>query len=163
MSDRYCAWIRIGGSVTRARARTLVRAIRESGVRSEWGEPYFEPETAADLIHPRKNGWLWLCDEEARNGEFPDLEKTCRRLGLGYTRHSEAYSSYDAELVEWRPGMRRPLVRTGSNEHCDAVLVPLQVVERVLAHFEAGRLAEGMEGLRRLCPEIPVLPPFAIE
>jgi hypothetical protein len=162
MSDRFCAWIRIGGAVKRTRARVLLRAIRESGVRADWGEPFFEPETAADLIHPRKNGWPWLCDEQARNGEFPDLEKTCRRLGLGYTRHSEAYCGYDAELVDWRPGMTKPLVRTGSNEHGDAVLVPMQVVKKVLAHFEAGRLAAGLRSLHCLCPEVADLPPFEI-
>jgi hypothetical protein len=55
-----------------------------------------------------------------------------------------------------------PLVRTGSNEHSDAVLVPMQVVKKVLAHFEAGRLAAGLRSLHCLCPEVADLPPFEI-
>jgi hypothetical protein len=41
------------------------------------------------LIERCEAGFLRLCDEQANNGEFPELEVACRRLGLSYLRHSE--------------------------------------------------------------------------
>jgi hypothetical protein len=51
MSDRYCAWIRIGGSVKRTRVQRLIALIRLG-----WGEPTLEPQTVEDLRNARQKG-----------------------------------------------------------------------------------------------------------
>jgi len=71
---------------------------------------------------------LWLCDEQADYGEFPELEAACRKLGLSYCRHSEASFDCDSELADWRPGMNKPLVRTGSNINSVDTYVPVDAV-----------------------------------
>ena len=116
MSDRYCAWIRIGGRIERPKLEPLLKAIGQSYVRLDWGEPPFEPRDADELLDARQDGWLRLCDEEARHGgEFPELEETCRKLGLAYRRYCEAWCGYDAEILDWRPGMEEPLIELLSN------------------------------------------------
>jgi len=90
------------------------------------------------------------------------LEEVCRDLGLAYTRFCEAWCGYDAEIVDFRPGMKEPLIRTCSNEDSDIVLVDAGAVKEALTALEAGRHQEAIDKLRSLCPEIPDLPPFEI-
>ena len=162
MSDRYCAWLKIGGRIERSKLEPLVKEVGQSSVAIDWGEPLFEPNDANELLNARKHGWVWLCDEQARYGEFPELEETCRKLSLAYQRYCEAWCGYDAEIVEWRPGMKEPLIRTCSNEDSAIVLVDGATVAEVLVAIEAGRAQEAITKLRSLCPDIPNLPHFEI-
>ena len=162
MSERYCAWIRIGGRINASKTKSLLKTIREAGASLGWGEPLFAPESTAELIGKLQDDWLCLCDDEARYGEFPELEAACRRLGLGYRRHTEAACMYDAEIVDWRVGMDKPLVRRGSNENTDTVFVPDEAVRAALVDLEAGRVNQAMTTLKALCPDIPDLPPFSV-
>ena len=162
MSERYCAWIRIGGRINASKTKSLLKTIREAGASLGWGEPLFAPESTAELIGKLQDDWLCLCDDEARYGEFPELEAACRRLGLGYRRHTEAACSYDAEVVDWRVGMNKPLVRRGSNENTDTVLVPDEAVRAALVDLEAGRVNQAMTTLKALCPDISDLPSFSV-
>jgi hypothetical protein len=162
MSSRYSAWIRIGGTLERAKAEPLLTAIREEYVKLDWHSPLFEPTTVEELVNARQDGWLWLCDEEARYGEFDRIERVCRELGLSFRRHTEAWCGEDALLLDWRPGMAEPLVRTGSSDHSDTVLVSEDEVRKALAALEAGDAAEAIRTLKALCPPVPELPPFEV-
>lgn len=161
MPERIAAYIMIGGPLPRSRLPGLLKAIREAGVAHDWGEPLFEPADADQLLTVMRGRHLWLCDEQASWGEFPELEKTCRTLGLGYMRHSDAGHEFDPEIAEWRSRMARPLVRIASN--CGTTTyVPTEEVRRALKHLKAQRVAEATKLLRRFCPSIPRLPPFKI-
>ena len=162
MSERFCTWIEIGGQVDRSQVGPLIKAITEMGVATDWGEPTFEPEVAQQLLDVRVDGRLRLCDEQARYGEFPELEKACRRLGLGYRRHCEGWCGYDAEILDWRPGMDEPLARTGSNANCETAFVDVNEVKTALTVLEAGRVSQAIDLLRQLCRDITPLPPFEI-
>ena len=162
MSDRYSAWIRIGGSIERTKTERLLAEVHSSGVSLDWGEAPFEPTSAEALVDAKKDDILQLCDDQARNGEFPELEEVCRDLGLAYTRFCEAYCGYDAEIVEFRPGMKEPLIRTCSNEGSDVILVDAATVKEALTALENGRIQEAIAKLRSLCPQVPDLPPFEI-
>ena len=133
-----------------------------SGVSLDWGEPPFEPTSADALVDAKKNDTLQLCDDQARNGEFPELEEVCQELELAYTRFCEAYCGYDAEIVDFRPGMKEPLIRTCSNEGSDIVLVDGATVKEALTSLEGGRTQEAIAKLQSLCPQVPDLPPFEI-
>ena len=78
------------------------------------------------------------------------------------TRHSEAYSSYNAEVADWRPGMGKPLCQTGSNEGSDVILVPQADVKEALACLIVGATRRATKLLRKLCPDISELPLFEI-
>ncbi len=58
--------------------------------------------------------------------------------------------------------MEEPLIRTGSNDNSDAVLVPEEPVGKALAALEAGEALEAIRILKDLCPQVPDLPPFEI-
>lgn len=162
MSARYSAWIRIGGSLDRSQVEELTKAIRADYARLDWGEPPLEPTTADELLAVRSDERLRLCDEEARYGEFDAIESACRKLGLSYRRHTEAWCGEDAILVDWRPGMAEPLVRTASNEGGDETLVSDERVREALGLLEAGQTAEGIAALRALCRVVPEVPPFVL-
>ncbi len=162
MSSRYAAWIRIGGTIERAKAEPLLKAVRDAWAKRDWNAEPFQPSTVDELLEAREEGWLWLYDEEARYGEFEGIESACRELGLSYCRHTEAWCGDDAILIDWRPGMEEPLVRIGSNDNSDVALVPTDAVGRALAALEAGETSEAIRILKHLCPQVPALPPFEI-
>ena len=58
--------------------------------------------------------------------------------------------------------MTEPLFRTGSNAGNDVSLVDEDAVRKALTAIEAGRVAEATSALRRLCPDVPEVPPFTI-
>lgn len=162
MSARYSAWIRIGGRLDRSRAGVLLKAVNEAGASLEWGDAPFEPSSTEELIQALQDDWLFLCDEQAAYGEFPELEETCRRLGLSYTRHTEAFCDCDAELVDWRPGMAEPLVRVGSNVDPAKTFIAADTVKAVRICLENGKVQQAMDMLRDLCPEVSDLPHFEL-
>ncbi len=162
MSARYSTWIDIGGRLQSAETQQLLDAITQALVSFEWDEPPFKPTEPRELLAVLREGTLWLCDSEAKHGEFPHLEGTCGCLGLAYTRYTEGWCNCDAELVDWRPGMDKPLSRTGSNNDCTQTFVLTDRVRDVVTTLEAGEIQKALGTLRELCPEVAVLPPFEI-
>lgn len=161
MSERYGACIRIGGEIRHRRLVKLLKAIQLESVSHEWGEPPFEPKRAEELATAVRGDHLFMCDDQASSGEFAELESACRRLGLAYTRWCDGGRTYDAEVVDWRPGMRVPVVRVGSN-YPDTIYVDAEEVRNALKHLEAGRAGKAKAMLRALCPHVAALPPFDI-
>ncbi len=162
MGARYAAWIMIGGTVERAKAEPLLKAVREAWAKRDWDADPFQPSTIDELRDAREDGRIWLCDGEAKYGEFEDIECACRELGLSFCRHTEPTCSDDAVLIDWRPSMEEPLVRTGSNDNSDTVLVPEEPVGKALAALEVGDAPEAIRILKDLCSQVPDLPPFEI-
>lgn len=162
MSERFSTWIKIGGRVKRSRVEPLLKAIRETGVRTDWGDAWFEPKSAEELLEAVQEKHLLLCDEEARHGEFPELETACRRLRLSYRRHSEGTCGYDAGLTDWRPGMPEPIYRRSSNEHTHEAMFLASEIEPVIEALKAGKTKQAIKVIQRMMPSIPDLPPFEI-
>jgi len=162
MSSRICASIHIGGRLKRSRVEPLLKAIREAGASLDWGDAPFLPQCPEDLAEACAGQVLRLCDEQAKSGEFPDIEAACRKVGLGYSRHSEGSVEWDAELVDWRPGMKKPLVRHASNANRVDTYVPTDAIRGVIRFLERGQPDRALRALRELCRVIPELPPFEI-
>jgi hypothetical protein len=162
MSERFAAWIQIGGNLPRSKVKQLLKAITEAGVSLEWGDAPFTPHSAEDLLAARQDGYLELCDDEASWGQFPELEQACRKLNLAYIRCSDGSFAYDANRVDWRPGMKEPLARRSSTEHNGEPFVLASSVKEALLILEAGEPQKAISKLRSLCPDIPELPPFEI-
>lgn len=162
MSERFATWMQIGGKVPRAKVKQLLRAITEAGVSLEWGDAAFTPRSAEDLLAALKDGYLWLCDDEASWGQFPELEQACRKLRLPYTCCCDGGCAYDAERVDWRPGIKEPLSRRSSTEHSGEIFVLAGEVKAALVMLEAGDVLKTVAKLRSLSPDIPELPPFEI-
>ena len=161
MSKGYWTWIRIGGAVERPRVEALLRVIRRAQVGLDWFG-LFEPEDPEHLLESLTDDWLWLCDTAARDGDLPGMEEVCQNLGLPYRKHIEGCCGDGAVLIDWRPGMTEPLVRTGSNAGDEISLVDEEAVRKALTALEAGCVSEATAILRRLCPDVPDVPPFTI-
>ena len=162
MSSRFCASIRIGGQIKRSNVEPLLKEIRAAALSLEWGDAPFMPQNADELLQACGGSWLSLCDEQANYGEFPELEAACRKLGLSYSRHGEASFDCDSELADWRPGMKEPLVRTGSNINSHDSYVQVDAVRKAVALLEAGQADKALGALRKLCVDVPELPPLEI-
>ena len=162
MSAHYAAWVRIGGRIKRSKIEQLLKAIREASVSLEWGDAPFAPQSDDELLTVRRDGHLWFCDDQARWGEFPELEGACRKLKLGYSRHTEGACDCDAERVDFRPGMKEPLVRIGSNVNSNVTYVPTEAVRKALALLEGDQSEKALRVLRKLCPDVSELPAFEI-
>ena len=162
MADRMAAIITIGGRISSGDLPRLLSAIADARVARDWGEAVWHPETAQELLDGLQNGRLTLCDDEASYGEFSDLESECQTLGLSFRRHSDGKYEYDAEVVDWRPGMHEPLVNHSSNGNENAVYVDADAVKKALGHLDDGHVREAIEILRELCPNMPEIPPLQI-
>jgi len=170
MADRFPGHISIGGAVPRKLVRKLCKAIKDSGASLDYGEAPFEPETADALVEAAKtSGTLELCDDEARCGQFEELEAFLRKHGIGYDRHSDGKYEFNAERVMYRPGMKEPKVLPANNG--DDVLVRaddvLEIVKELevinpVCHVQAmNELRAAALKLRELCgADVPALEPL---
>ncbi len=178
MSDYMAAEIRIGGSILQSTVAPLCDVICQQNVSLEWGDSLFVPTTAAELLDACQvtNGVsvLRLCDEQARWGEFEQLEELLRQRLVSFRRFTDGKYEHESEVVEYRSHMG--LVRTLASKAGEE-LIPLQPVREVeslidvaAAHFKNKRLDAGrklvrqaMQHLREhLPPVVPPLQPFAI-
>lgn len=161
MSERYATWIEIGGNIDSADLGDFIQAICKSCVRLNWGEPYFSPKSDSDITESQDGKWLQFCDDEAKNGEFTELESICRSLNLSYRRYTEASYGSDAEVVNWRIGMENPIRQITSSNHSD-ILVPQSIIIEALALIAIRQIKCARELLRQFCPYIDPLPAFKL-
>ncbi len=117
---------------------------------------------------------LWFCDVEAAWGEFDDLEAFLQKHGIPYTRRREGKCEYEPLVVEYRPGMKEPLVLKADNSgNLIAPLDEFRAVETKLVEAiqqvcdgsptSLGSLGAALELLRKNLPPLaPPLEPFQI-
>ncbi|REK39226.1 MAG: hypothetical protein DWQ46_18240 [Planctomycetota bacterium] len=169
------AEIWIGGKVPASVAPELCAVIASQCVATEWGDAHFAPESPQDLLDACKDtsgvALLWLCDDQARWGEFDALETFLREHGISYKRRSDGRYEYDAELIEYRP--ERDVVATTTNAEGEPIIPvsKLAAVDAVLDSAQQARsrsemlaaLQAAQQLLReQLPPNVPPLEPFSI-
>ena len=106
MADYMAAEIHIGGKVRRSVVQALCTVITKSGVSLEWGDGPCHLNTPEELLQARSADEplvLKLFDDQARWGQFEELEKFLREHGIAYCRWSEGKYEYDAEAVAFDP------------------------------------------------------------
>lgn len=167
MADRFAGEIHIGGAL-RVADHDPDEVARFLGECSEqpiaWGEPSPGREvtlSTIDQVVDEAAGFIIFRDDQARYGEFEELEELCRQLGLPYDRISEARYEHNGELVRWRPGMEEPLVETADQSGKPVIL--REQLEACLATLKAGRVQEGIKALQDLAPDIAPLPRFEVD
>jgi hypothetical protein len=118
MSERMAAQIEIGGDVPADLVPNLIGEIKAEGLQVGWNETPFNAKNAKELLAlARKNGkrsTLLLANHEVAWGSFDLLEAFLVKHCLAFDRRSEGKFGFDAELVQYRPGMKKPLVRMTS-------------------------------------------------
>tara|TARA_B100001778_G_scaffold334952_2_gene349501 strand:- start:19348 stop:19896 length:549 start_codon:yes stop_codon:yes gene_type:complete len=173
MADRFPGEITLGGTIV---INTIEERERVENALSLFGEycshSYGEPrhghvsiEEVPELLND--SGMLVGKDDQARYGEFEEVEAACREAGIGYSRHSSARYEYDAEQVEWRPGMEEAhlcFANDGGNLYLQE-----ETARRILTLLDDGEKppTERIEAAKELIKSelgdhIPALEPFKI-
>jgi hypothetical protein len=179
MSEQMAAEIWIGGKIAASLVPGLCAAIAKEYVSLEWGDSHFRPSTADELLAAcRENEQdvrlLWLCDDQARWGEFEDLEQFLREHDIAFTRRSDGRYEYEPAIAEYRPNEGVFVLAANNSGEVVIPAYELATVETSLA--EAVQLAHGNEkekawplvesALRvlreKLPPKLPALEPFEI-
>jgi len=167
MADRFAGEIHIGGTL-RVADRDPDDVSEFLGECSEqptdWGESGQRDALTVDTIEQvidQDTGWITFRNDQARYGEFEELEGLCRQLGLSYDRTSDARYEHNGESARWRPGMERPLVENA--DQSGKPMVHCECIEACLATLKAGRIAEGIKALEELVPEVAPLPRFEVD
>jgi hypothetical protein len=99
-------------------------------------------------------------DDEARYGEFDELEPFLIRHGIAFDRRTDAKYEYDGVLVQFRPGMEEPHVGTATQD--GEPVVPKTDLEPIRDHLRAGRWREAKAQFDELLTDIPPLAPLRI-
>ena len=179
MSDYMAAEIWIGGTISPSLVANLCAAITKQCASLEWGDAHFSPGTQPDLLEAsqEKDGvsLLWLCDDQARWGEFDALERFLWENGITYTRRSDGKYEYDPEVVEFRPeqGMislltnnaGEPVVPVSELADIDAALTQvLELPDTASKQTISSAVQSAQRLLRERLPAVvPPLEPFEIE
>jgi hypothetical protein len=145
MSDRVCANITIGGTVSPKLFAELTGIIASYDLRTEWDGPPFDPSDLPD------NDALRLFAEEVPWGIFEDLEQFCCDEGLTYQRWSGCYpGSFGAERIVY-DGKNGPL--NYSVDDSDNVMLHAQTIDHL----------GSMRAIRHYLAQAEiVIPPFSV-
>lgn len=151
MSECMAAEIEIGGAVPAHLVPGLIESIKTEGLFVGWQEENFDAQTAEDLLEMArrrgKRGTVHLADVEASWGRFDVLEDFLATNGIAFDRRSDKYE-FDPELVQYRPGMKQPLLRYTRHDHEPVVV--LRDLKKMQQALEDGKLERAHMALRRL-------------
>jgi len=100
MADYMAAHIEIGGKLARTKLTELVSLIEELSAEDDSSSPPNQEylQTCADENKP-----LTLYDDQARYGEFPELEQCCIANKLTFNRHSSPKYEYEGQIRFFSP------------------------------------------------------------
>jgi hypothetical protein len=165
MADRMSVELEIGGLIPRRLVDDLIAAIRSEELRLYCDEGPFRAATADELLKLSRRdgtpGTLHLQEHEVAWGHLEDLEEFLVKNGIAFDRWTEAKYEYDAEVVQFRRGMRRPVwIATLQNKEPVIAVRALKPIEKALARGQADRALKALK--RAVGRVVPPLEPLRI-
>jgi len=131
MSDSFPAEITIGGSIPRRLLDELAGMIASEGVSIDWQYALDQAAVRAAIEAAASRGeTVRFTDDEARSGQFEDLENWLTSRGIDFDRHGDARYEYDGENAYGR-GRKRPVIVNADQSGKD--LVRAEEVRKILA------------------------------
>ena len=127
MSDSIAADIQVGGKILFTDIDKLAHVINQGGLNRQDGDNFHTVEDIRGYILNQitEKQPLYLCDWEAANGCFPNLEAWVRQHGMCYRRHSDAKYEYNAEIEAFIPDkFGDEIISIPSNQDGDILLNP---------------------------------------
>ncbi len=100
MADYMAAHIEIGGKLARCKLNELLSLIEELSAEDCGSSP---PNQEYLQICADENKPLALYDDQARYGEFPELEEFCIANNLTFNRHSSPKYEYEGQIRLYSP------------------------------------------------------------
>lgn len=121
-------------------------------------------------------GHLTICDSQALNGYFEDIEKLCKNLGLSFDRISDAYYEYDGEYETYRPD-QKPKSENFKACQSGRIVIPLSDIQGLYdivnrrelydSNSNASKMREALKEIRTtielVLPKHRELPKFSIK
>ena len=100
MADYMAAHIEIGGELARTKLKELVSLIHDLSAEDYWSSPPNQEylQKCRDDKKP-----LVLYDDQARYGEFPELEEFSIANNLTFNRHSSPKYEYEGQIRLFSP------------------------------------------------------------
>ncbi len=95
MADYMAAHIEIGGNLARTKLTELLSLIHDLSAEDYWSSP---PNQEYLKKCTDENKPLALYDDQARYGEFPELEEFCIANNLTFKRHSSPKYEYEGQI-----------------------------------------------------------------
>lgn len=155
MSDYFPGEITIGGSIPRRLLTGLAGEIENAGVAQGYGGVVVNAVLAREILEQQAadGGTAYFCNDQARFGQFEELEGWLTRHGIDFDRHSDARYEWDAENVYGR-GRKAPVTvssNTGGKDLADAEEI------EVICWFAPGSDPQLAANCKLLCswPGIP--------
>ena len=94
MSEPVPTETSIGGKIRQELVPGLCKAIADQRVSLDWGDAWFSPESAEELLAACQDQdgvrRLWLCDNEANYGRLDVLEEFLEREKIAFRHKSDA-------------------------------------------------------------------------
>ena len=162
MADYFWGEIEIGGPVRRRLVKKLLGAIGDKMDRGREGVKFTATDPASLLEElDESTGYLHLVNEQARYGQFEELEEFLQNHGIAFNRRSSGKYEFTPEEVRFRPGMKGPEVRLMT--HDDKPVVDWLEVDEARQLLQAGKAKAALAKLRKvLGPAVPKLKRFEI-
>jgi len=158
MADYMAAHIEIGGKLARTKLKELLSLIEELSAEDYSSSPPNQEylQTCADENKP-----LALYDDQARYGEFPELEEFCIANNLTFKRHSSPKYEYEGQIKLFSPDPGEQVIGATDDgepylrwselkDYHDEGLTLQQVIEKVAeyaGHVPAFELSEQPSGV----------------
>ncbi len=178
MSSGTPAEISIGGKIPVYLVRPLCQAIAAGYLALDWGDAPFHPRSAEDLRQAcsERDGVvvLWMCDDQARSGQFESLETFLQGKHIAFRRRCDGTSEFGPEIVEFRPDFGLAAISIDATGEAVTPLAPMRQVKARLAQAIATLKQQDPRGLatvrsaykrlRKQVPrQFPPLEPFEID
>ncbi len=165
MADYVPAWIEIGGQIPRQLVPELIACIQKEMLRDAFGGRKITATSADELLVLAQDeagnpGTLKLYEEQARNGQFDQLESVLEQRGVAFNQHSDAGDEFSSELVRFRLGWPAPT--TTLTDVLGREMILTEYVLEALQMLRAGKSAEAIKHLAELANEgVPPLEPLS--
>jgi hypothetical protein len=124
MADYVSASIILGGKIPEAKLNQLTTAIMHDAAGPEAGETFGDIDEI--LAYLRAGEVIELFDDQARWGEFEQIQNACHELDLSFRRHNEAKYEIQEEILIWTAETN--VFRTFNSINAEPA-IPLSVLE----------------------------------
>lgn len=109
MGDHYQVNISIGGAIGCRDAVRLAQLVKDSGAGPEWCTTFLRLEVKLILEHMKlaaeASESVDFFDDQGNYTTFEEIRTFCRKHGLAYIEHEDAYGECCECYVFWAPGM----------------------------------------------------------
>ena len=154
MADYFAGEIEIGGSIPRSDLNELIDLITNEELKEDYSDVWARDKLVTAFATQES---VRLTDDQARYGEFVELEEWLIEHNIYFDRHSDARYEYDAVNTYYRGGETVTLNST----QVGTDLISYSTIDEIVNHKELNA-EQKIEQLRKTLTKVPPLPKLVI-